>query len=49
VHDDFAIGMSLEDGGVLEMASEVEVVVDFSVDAENDLAIVRDKRLSTSV
>jgi hypothetical protein len=49
VHDDLAVGVGLEDGGSFEMASEVEVVVDLSVDAEDELAVIRDQRLSTSV
>ena len=49
VHDDLAVRMRLELSGVLEPLSELDVVVDFTVDGEDDRLIVVDERLGTGV
>jgi hypothetical protein len=49
VHDDLTIRVGLESSWVLEALSESDMVVDLSVDGENNTSIVVDKRLSTSV
>ena len=49
VHDDFTVGMSLEGSGVLETLPESDMVVDLSVDGEDDTSVFVDQRLSTSV
>jgi len=50
VHDDFTVGVSLEDDVlVFESLSKGEVVVDLSVDTERDVSVVADERLSSGV
>lgn len=49
MHDDFAVGVGLEDGGVLETLSECSVVVDFSVDGEDESSFFVGERLSSGV
>lgn len=49
MHDDLAVGVSLEDSGLLELLPERAVVVDLAVDRQDDLAIVGDQRLRTGV
>jgi hypothetical protein len=49
VHDDLTIRVGLESSWVLESLSEGDMVVDLSVDGENDTSIIVNKRLSTSV
>jgi hypothetical protein len=49
VHDDFAVGMCLEDGGLGERLAKLEVVVDFTVDGEDKRFVLVDERLSSSV
>jgi hypothetical protein len=49
VHDDLTIRVSLESSWVLEAFSESDMVVDLSVDGEDDTSIIVNKRLSTSV
>jgi hypothetical protein len=49
MHDDLTIRVGLESSWVLETLSESDVVVDLSVDGEDNTSIVIDKRLSTSV
>ena len=49
VHDDLAVGVCLEDGVlVLESPSEGEVVVDLSVHAQRNLAVIAHQSLSSS-
>jgi hypothetical protein len=50
VHDNLAVGVGLEDGGlVLETLAKLTVVVDLTVDGEKELAIVRNEGLGTGV
>lgn len=49
MHDDLAVRVRLELGGLLERGAEGEVVVNLAVDAEGNLAVVRDERLGTGV
>lgn len=49
MHDDFAIRVSLESSRVLQALSKRNVVVDLSVDSENDRFIFVDQRLSSSI
>lgn len=50
MHDDFTVGVGLEDGIlVLETFSESDVVVDFTVNSENEALVFVGKGLSTGV
>lgn len=41
--------MSLELSRILQVLAKCSVVVDFTIDGEQDLSIIRGERLSTSV
>jgi hypothetical protein len=49
VHDDLTIRVGLESSWVLESLSESDMVVDLSIDGEDDTSIIVNKRLSTSI
>jgi len=49
VHNDLTIRVGLESSWVLETLSESDVVVDLSVDGEDNASIIVNKGLSTSV
>lgn len=49
VHNDFTVRVGLEDVLLLEHLAKLLVVVDLTVDAQDQLAVVAHKRLSTGV
>lgn len=49
VHDDFTVGMSLEVVFPSERFTESDVVVDFTIDGEDDFAVFADERLGAGV
>ena len=49
MHDDLTIRVGLESSWVLESLSKSDMVVDLSVDGEDNTSIIVNKRLSTSV
>lgn len=49
VHDDFAIGVSLELDRVLERLAQGAVVVNFTVDGEDQRLVLVGNRLSSSI
>lgn len=48
-YDDLAVRMGLELVWGLQAGPELDVVVDLSIDGEDDLSIVTDERLCTGV
>jgi hypothetical protein len=49
VHNHFTVRMGLEFVLVLEVGTQLLVVVDFTIDAKNEVVIIADQRLSTSI
>jgi cupin superfamily acireductone dioxygenase involved in methionine salvage len=49
MHDDLAVRVRLEGRGVFQALSQSDVVVDFTVDGENDSLVLVDEGLGASV